>query len=263
MFDISVNLTHVQFNKDLDSVINRAINKGINGMLVIGSNIIDSYNAYKIVKKYNNYCWSTVGIHPHYANLWEKNTIHNMNYIISKKKVVAIGECGLDFYRNKSSIKEQLFAFNSQLELASSLFIPVFLHCRNAFNIFIKELSPWISKIPQSIIHCFSGNKYELEQCLSMNLSISISGLFFNKKYRLSSINDLKLIPQDHLLTETDSPFLSFKKINNSNYYDITKNRNEPFFLYYLLKKMAYIRNENFKLLQFYTEKNARNILKI
>ncbi|QJC30024.1 hydrolase TatD [Enterobacteriaceae endosymbiont of Plateumaris sericea] len=263
MFDISVNLTHVQFNKDLNLVIDRAVNKGINGMLVIGSNIIDSYRAYTIVKKYNNYCWSTVGVHPHYASLWKEDTIKNIYSMTSKKKVVAIGECGLDFYRNKSSIKEQLFAFNAQLELASSLFMPVFLHCRNAFHIFIKELSPWISKIPQSIIHCFSGNKYELEQCLSMNLAIGISGLFFNKQYRSSSINDLKLIPQDYLLTETDSPFLSFKKIQNNHYYNIIKNRNEPLFLYYLLQNIAYIRNEDFKSLQIYTEKNARNILKI
>ncbi|QJC29139.1 TatD family hydrolase [Enterobacteriaceae endosymbiont of Plateumaris rustica] len=263
MFDISVNLTNIQFDKDRNLVIDRSIKKGIKGMLIIGSNITDSYHAYKIVKKYNNYCWSTVGIHPHYANLWKKDTIDNICYILSKKRVVAIGECGLDFYRNKSSKKEQLFVFNAQLELASSLFKPVFLHCRNAFNIFIKELSPWINKIPQSIIHCFSGSKYELEQCLSMNLSIGISGLFFNKKYRSESINDIKLIPKEFLLTETDSPYLSFKKIKDSNYYNIIKNRNEPLFLYYLLKHISYIRNESFSLLQIQTEKNARNILKI
>ncbi|QJC36576.1 hypothetical protein GJU00_01415 [Enterobacteriaceae endosymbiont of Donacia simplex] len=85
MFDISVNLTNKQFKKDIHNVINRAIKNNINGMLLIGCNITDSFNAYKITKKYKNYCWATVGIHPHYANLWNNYTFHKLETLLKKK----------------------------------------------------------------------------------------------------------------------------------------------------------------------------------
>ncbi|QJC35762.1 TatD family hydrolase [Enterobacteriaceae endosymbiont of Donacia sparganii] len=262
MFDISVNLTNKQFKNDIDNIINRAIKNGINGMLIIGSYIEDSFNAYKITKKYKNYCWSTVGIHPHYAYLWHNNIISKIEKLIKYKTVVAIGECGLDFYRNYSSIKEQLLSLNAQLELASNYSMPIYLHCRNAFEIFFKVLKLWINKIPKIIIHCFSGNKYELEKCLDMNISIELTELFFNNKYRIGSINDIKLIPKKQLLIGTDSPFLLLKKIYNKIYKKF-KGRNEPSLLPNLLKKISSLRNEKYLTLNVQTEKNSLNILNL
>ncbi|QJC31720.1 hydrolase TatD [Enterobacteriaceae endosymbiont of Donacia tomentosa] len=262
MFDISVNLTNKQFFNDKKNVISRAINNGIKGMLIVGCNIKDSYNAYKITQEYKNYCWSTVGIHPHYAGLWDYKTIEHINKLIQYNNVVAIGECGLDFYRNFSSIKQQLFAFHYQLELSSYYSIPIYLHCRNAFQIFIKILKSWIHKIPKAVIHCFSGNQYELKQCLDMNLYIGISELFFNKKYRNDFINNIRLIPQNKLLVETDSPFLLFKT-TNSLIYKQFNGRNEPSLLPNLLKKISVLRKENFFQLKEKTEYNARIFLNL
>ncbi|QJC32543.1 TatD family hydrolase [Enterobacteriaceae endosymbiont of Donacia dentata] len=262
MFDISVNLTNKQFKKDKNDVINRAINNGVNGLLIIGSNLENSYDAYKISKKYKNYCWSTVGLHPHYANLWNDNYVNKIIKLIKNDKVVAIGECGLDFYRNYSSIKEQLFAFHAQLELSYSFKIPIYLHCRNAFKFFFKILKFWYYKIPATIIHCFSGNEYELKKCLDMNMSIGISELFFNSKYRKGFKNDINLIPKNKLLIETDSPFLLFKKTYNKIYKKL-KGRNEPSLLPNLLKKISLLRNEIFSELDKQTEINTFKILKL
>ncbi|QJC38203.1 hydrolase TatD [Enterobacteriaceae endosymbiont of Donacia marginata] len=262
MFDISVNLTNKQFEKDIDGIINRAIQNKVNGMLIIGCDLKDSLNAYNITKKYQNYCWSTVGIHPHYANLWENNIINKIEKFLKYKNIVAIGECGLDFYRNYSSKKEQLLTFNTQLELAASYAMPIYLHCRNAFNLFFHVLKFWIHKISKIIIHCFSGNKYELEKCLDMNMSIGLSESFFNKKYRIGSIKDVKLIPKEKLLIGTDSPFLLFKSMYDKIYKKL-KGRNEPSLLPNLLKKIVFLRKEKYSILDIQTEKNAFNILNL
>ncbi|QJC37804.1 hydrolase TatD [Enterobacteriaceae endosymbiont of Donacia bicoloricornis] len=262
MFDISVNLTNKQFKKDISTVINRAIKNKVNGMLIISCNLKDSLNAYNITKKYKNYCWSTVGIHPHYANLWENNSINKIEKLLKYKNIVAIGECGLDFYRNFSSQKKQLLAFNTQLELAASYSVPIYLHCRNAFSFFFKILKFWNYKISKIIIHCFSGNKYELEKCLDMNMSIGLSELFFNKKYRIGSINDVELIPKEKLLIGTDSPFLLFKEMYFKIYKKF-KGRNEPSLLPNLLKKIVSLREETYSILDIQTEKNAFNIFNL
>ncbi|QJC30478.1 TatD family hydrolase [Enterobacteriaceae endosymbiont of Neohaemonia nigricornis] len=263
MFDMSVNLTSKRFDNDHQLVIDRAKLYGINGMLIIGSNVNDSIYANQIILPYKNYCWATAGVHPHYANLWNKNTINIINNIINKyKTVVAIGECGLDFYRNLSSKKQQIFAFNAQLELATQYSLPLFLHCRNAFSDFIKILKKWIDKIPISVIHCFSGNQYELQQCLDMNLYIGISELFFNKKYRIFSINDINIIPKNKIVIETDSPYLLFKNIYK-NIYKKYQGRNEPFLLVNLVKKIATYQKNNIDIVKKQTEKNTRILLNI
>ncbi|QJC36577.1 hypothetical protein GJU00_01420 [Enterobacteriaceae endosymbiont of Donacia simplex] len=182
--------------------------------------------------------------------------------MIKKKTVVAIGECGLDFYRNYSSKKEQLFTFNTQLELASYYNVPIYLHCRNAFKDFIKILKIWNHKISKIIIHCFSGNQYELEKCLDMNMSIGLTELFFNKKYRTGSIKDIKLIPKKKLLIGTDSPFLLFKEMYNKIYKKF-KGRNEPSLLPNLLKKITLLRKEKYSYLNIQTEKNSFDILNL
>ncbi|QJC30894.1 TatD family hydrolase [Enterobacteriaceae endosymbiont of Macroplea appendiculata] len=263
MFDISVNLTHVRFSKDRELIINRAIQNNINGMLIIGSTIQDSKLACRIAMEYT-FCWSSVGIHPHYANLWTKNSSKKISSLIEHNtiKIIMLGECGLDYYRNYSSIKEQLYVFHAQLELAEQYNLPVLLHCRNAFSDFTTILQKWIGRIPMSIIHCFSGNQYELEKCLDINLAIGISETFFNKKYRLASYDDILLIPQNKLVTGSDSPYLLFKD-KYPNIYTKYKGRNEPSLLYNLVKKISLYRNEDFYTLQHITERNARVLLRI
>ncbi|WP_168895646.1 TatD family hydrolase [Enterobacteriaceae endosymbiont of Macroplea mutica] len=263
MFDISVNLTHIRFSRDRELVINRAIQNNINGMLILGSTIQDSKLAYHIATKYV-FCWSSVGVHPHYANLWTKHSSQKISSLIEQNtiKIIILGECGLDYYRNYSTVKEQLYVFNAQLELAAQYNLPVLLHCRNAFNDFTAILKKWIGKIPVSVIHCFSGNTYELETCLDMNLAIGISETFFNKKYRSSSYNDIFLIPQNKLVTGSDSPYLLFKD-KYPDIYTTYKGRNEPALLYNLIKKISLYRNEDIYMLQHVTEHNARVLLRI
>lgn len=143
MFDIGINLTHSQFEKDHSDVIARAQQAGVKGMILTGTSLEDSAQALALARQYEH-CWSTAGIHPHEASRWNEETAEAIRQMANAPQVVAIGECGLDFNRNFSTPAEQEHAFTEQLALATEMMMPVFLHCRDAHDRFLALLDPWL-----------------------------------------------------------------------------------------------------------------------
>ncbi|VFP81991.1 TatD family hydrolase [Candidatus Erwinia haradaeae] len=240
MFDIGVNLTSSRFKKDYLDVLERARLAGITGMVIIGTNISDSKKALNLSKQNLNYCWSTAGVHPHYANRWSDYSDSELRSLASELQVVAIGECGLDFHRNFSEPKQQSYVFQAQLELAVELNLPVFLHCRQAHNAFMSIIKPFVPRIKGAVLHCFTGTYKELRSYLDENFFIGITG-WVSDQNRGSELRALiPLIPSTHLLLETDAPWLLPQDI----YPSPLSKRNEPSFLSYILQKVAFLREE-------------------
>ena len=141
MFDIGVNLTSTQFAADRDKVVKRAREAGVTGMLITGTNALESQQAQRLAERQPDFCWSTAGVHPHHASEWSNETANTLRRLAERPQVVAIGECGLDFNRNLAAHEQQEYTFDAQLALAAELNMPVFLHCREAHDRFAAVLA--------------------------------------------------------------------------------------------------------------------------
>ncbi|CNL79504.1 3'-5' ssDNA/RNA exonuclease TatD [Yersinia frederiksenii] len=259
MFDIGVNLTSSQFSKDHPQVIARAKDAGVTGMLITGTDAEVSQMALDLATENPGYCWSTAGVHPHQASTWQTNIEQQISALATNASVVAIGECGLDFNRNFSTPAEQEIAFTAQLALAAELSLPVFLHCRDAHERFIALLSPWLDKIPAAIVHCFTGTANELDSCLSLGLSIGITGWVCDERRGLELRALLPRIPAQYLLLETDAPYLLPRDIHPKP----ASRRNEPCFLPHIVQQVAVWRQEDPQWLGQKTDENARRIFRL
>ncbi|MFG1175746.1 3'-5' ssDNA/RNA exonuclease TatD [Erwiniaceae bacterium CAU 1747] len=259
MFDIGVNLTSTQFAKDRQQVVKRARQAGVNGILITGTNALESQQAQSLALQHPDYCWSTAGVHPHHASEWSAETETTLRRLSEMPQVVAIGECGLDFNRNFSEPEQQAYAFNAQLELAADLALPVFLHCREAHSRFISILQPWLPKLPAAVLHCFTGTRQELEDCLELGLSVGITGWVCDERRGLELRELIPLIPADRLLLETDAPWLLPRDMRPRP----VSRRNEPCFLPHIVEQVALLRGEDAQRLAEKTAENARRIFRL
>ena len=233
MFDIGANLTSSHFSDDLDSVLDESLEAGVKKVCITSSNLEDVRNAKKITEKYENLYYS-VGFHPHNAKDFKVEFLKDMSIYLEDPKAICLGEMGLDFNRNFSSKKEQILCFESQLSLANSISKPLFLHQRDAHEEFLSVLDN--HKFNQKlIVHCFTGNLSELEDYLKRDFYIGITGWVCDLKRGIELRECINQIPEDKLLIETDSPYLSpRKKIR----------RNEPKFLIDVAEEVASLRQE-------------------
>ena len=233
MFDIGANLTSSHFSKDLDVVLNDSLTAGVEKICITSSNLDDVKNAKKISEKYKNLYYS-VGFHPHNAKDFKIEFLKDMSVYLNDPKAICLGEMGLDFNRNFSSKEEQILCFESQLSLTNSISKPLFLHQRDAHEEFLSVLDN--HKFNQKlIVHCFTGNLSELEEYLKRDFYIGITGWVCDLKRGKELRECINQIPEDKLLIETDSPYLSpRKKIR----------RNEPKFLIDVAEEVATLRNE-------------------
>ncbi len=233
MFDIGANLTSSHFSDDLDSVLDESFEAGVKKICITSSNLQDVRNAKKITERNKNLYYS-VGFHPHNAKDFKIEFLKDMSIYLDDPKAICLGEMGLDFNRNFSSKEEQILCFDSQLSLANSINKPLFLHQRDAHEEFLSILDNY--KFNQKlIVHCFTGNLSELEDYLKRDFYIGITGWVCDLKRGLDLRECINHIPQDKLLIETDSPYLSpRKKIR----------RNEPKFLIDVAEEVARLRQQ-------------------
>ncbi|RLM16093.1 hydrolase TatD [Gibbsiella quercinecans] len=259
MFDIGVNLTSPQFAKDYPQVVARAQAAGVRGLLITGTNAQESQAASEQALQYAGYCWATAGVHPHDASSWCEETAQHIRALAVQPQVVAIGECGLDFNRNFSTPAEQETAFSAQLALAAALQMPVFLHCRDAHARFAALLAPWLDKLPAAVVHCFTGTAEELADCLSLGLSVGITGWVCDERRGQGLRALLPHIPADRLLLETDAPYLLPRDLHPKP----ASRRNEPCFLPHIVQQVAAWRREDPEWLGHKTDENARRLFRL
>jgi TatD DNase family protein len=235
LIDIGVNLTNTRFDKDRSEMLIRAQRANVRAIVVTGTSVEESKQAISLCQQYPEYLHSTVGIHPHDADNAAINFQEQLAVLANNKCVKAIGECGLDFNRNFSTVENQKRVFSEQVKLASELQLPLFLHQRDAFEPWFEILTPYFSKVPAMVSHCFTGNKKELEQCLAAGMYIGITGWLCDERRGQELRDIVSLIPLDRLMIETDAPYLTPRNIRPKP----KSSRNEPSYLPYIIKTLA------------------------
>jgi len=206
--DIGANLTNRSLMKDLDGVIDRAVDAGVRQIVVTGTNIDESSKAIELCYRYPDQLVCTVGIHPHHASDCMSETLTSLQSLSENACVRAIGETGLDFNRNYSPRDDQINAFRQQLELAVSLHKPVFTHQRDAHDTFVEILREYRERLSKVVVHCFTDSESALLDYLELDCHIGITGWICDERRGLELQQLVGLIPGDRLMVETDAPYL-------------------------------------------------------
>lgn len=214
---------HEKGNVDPDKLITAAVNEGVNKLICVGTTLKDSELAIDFVKTRKN-CWASVGIHPHEAGeALQNGQLDAFAGLVAAPKVVAVGECGLDYFYNHSPKEAQTEVLRLQLELAKKHDLPMIFHVREAFDDFwpIFESYPGI----RGVLHSFTDSKANLERAVKHGLYIGVNGIAtFTKS--TEQLDMYQAIPLENLLLETDAPFLTPApyrgKINEPKYTCVT-----------------------------------------
>ena len=256
--DIACNFTSDRFDNDLDEVIDRAVANDITKFGLICSRLSDLDKLLKIYKRYSKEMFFTIGVHPHHANEINAEYLEKLKEAISINNPHAIGEAGLDFFRNLSTYEEQIFAFEEQIKIAIETNKPLFLHQRDSHHDFIKILRKYSSDIKKAVVHCFTGTQKQLDDYLELDCYIGVTGWICDAKRNVELRETIKNIPLERLMIETDCPYLIPKNLPEKP----KNNRNEPNNLNHIVAEISalinidedVLRNETFKnTLDFFT----------
>ncbi|MEO8231662.1 MAG: TatD family hydrolase [Ignavibacteriota bacterium] len=205
--DTHAHLFFENFNDDIDEVINRAKENGVDYIIVPATDLATAKEAISLSEKYEQ-VYATVGIHPHDTKDWNDSLISEIEKLAKHPKVVAIGEIGLDYYYDFSPKDQQIKAFKSQLDLALELELPVVIHNRDSDEDMLEIIQSYCSTGLKAQFHCFNGSLADALEFMKMNHFISFTGnITFKKSDGLREI--LKHIDLNHLMLETDSPFMT------------------------------------------------------
>jgi TatD DNase family protein len=229
--DIGANLTHSSFRDDLGAVVARAREAGVATIVVTGTTVAESRSAAEIAERFGMF--ATAGVHPHHARECDDSTIPALRELAKHPRVVAIGECGLDFNRNYSPHPDQEKWFIAQLELGLELRKPLFLHSRDAHPRFAQILRH--NQVQRAVAHCFTGEQEELRAYLDLGLYVGITGWICDERRGKHLLELVREIPADRLLLETDSPYLTPRDMRPQP----KARRNEPAFLPHIARTVA------------------------
>ena len=233
--DIACNFTSDRFDNDLDEVINQAIVNNITKFGLICSRLSDIDKLLEIYNRYSKDMFFTIGVHPHHANEINEEYLKKLKEVINNNNPHAIGETGLDFFRNLSTYEEQIFAFEEQIKIAIDTNKPLFLHQRDSHDDFIKILRKYSSDINKSVVHCFTGTKEQLNDYLELDCYIGVTGWICDAKRNVQLRKTIKNIPLERLMIETDCPYLIPKNLEEKP----KNNRNEPTYLNHIANEVA------------------------
>jgi TatD DNase family protein len=240
LVDIGANLTHESFAHDLPDVLNRAARAGVHRMVVTGTSIAATEAALALHALHPDRLFATAGLHPHHASGYDAATRDQLRALARQPGVVAIGECGLDYFRDFSPRAAQLAAFAGQLELAVEMQLPVFLHQRDAHEDFMAVLRDYRPRLKDAVAHCFTGQRHEIEDCLAASLAIGITGWICDERRGHHLLPLMPLVPATRLMIETDAPYLLPRSLKPHP----PSRRNEPAFLTEVAATVARARNE-------------------
>jgi TatD DNase family protein len=235
LIDIGANLTHDSFADDREEVIQRASVAGVQRIILTGSSEQGSRDAAALAESMPGKMYATAGVHPHHASDYSDGVHETLLELTSHSSVVAVGECGLDYFRNFSPQDEQREAFRRQLELAAEVQLPVFLHQRDAHADFLDILAPAMETITRAVAHCFTGGAEELHAYLDLGLYIGITGWVCDERRGENLRSIVSQIPADRLMIETDAPYLLPRTLVPKP----KSRRNEPMHLREVLRIVA------------------------
>lgn len=263
LIDSHAHLDFPQFDDDREAVIERARGAGLVAILNVGADLASSRAAVALAEKYD-FVYAAVGVHPHDAKTVTPAVLAELRALARHPKVVAIGEIGLDYYRDLSPRPVQRRAFADQLALAAELRVPVVLHSRDAHDDVLATLRDWVSSPPQAggieggprtgVLHSYAAGPERLDEVIAMEFYVGISGpVTFKNAGRLRAV--AAAAPLNRLLVETDCPYLTPEPYRGK--------RNEPAYVRYVAQAVARARDVSEETVARATTDNARRLFGI
>lgn len=249
--------SHLQFeayDKDRDEVVERN-SKKLGAVINVGAKIYSSKAGVKLAQKVPNF-YAAVGVHPHHVDEWEDTWKEKLKSLTKEKKVVAIGEVGLDNHLydgySKPNLKKQVKILTIQIEIARESNLPILFHCRKAYDDLYEVIRSY-NRL-NGLIHCYMGTQKQAEKFLALGLYISFSGNLTYKKNGYIR-NVAKNILSDKILVETDAPYLPPEPYRGE--------RNEPYKVELVAKTLGEVRNKSFEEISKITNENSQKLLNI
>jgi TatD DNase family protein len=265
LIDIGINLTHHSYDNDRDAVMARAAAAGVVQMVVTGASGEGSRKAVALAHLHPGGLFATAGVHPHHATELMSDASGSalaqaLEVLARKPEVVAVGECGLDYFRDFSPRDVQRTAFVRQLEIAARVGKPVFLHQRDAHEDFVAILREHAGALAAGgVAHCFTGQASELVAYLQLGLSIGITGWINDERRGAHLLPLMREIPGSKLMLETDGPYLLPRDLKPKP----ASRRNEPAYLPHIAATVARARGESVEQLAASSTAAARQFFRL
>ncbi len=251
LVDTHCHLDFPQFDADREEVLRRSCEQQVKLIINVGSSIEGSIRSVELARKYEA-VYAVVGVHPHEADRVDQGYLDILKSLVKKKKVIGIGEVGLDYFRNFSSPENQSRLFISLINLAKEFGLPLVVHTRSAQEETLRILKDAMPV--KALVHCFSGDRDFLKACLDLGFFVSFTcNVTYNKSGALKEI--VKIIPPDKFMLETDAPYLSPEGLRGK--------RNEPMHIRALAEYIAALRGVSLEDVANRTTENAFNFFNL
>ncbi|GAB6195322.1 TatD family hydrolase [Lysobacter xanthus] len=259
LIDIGANLTHDTFDRDRDDVLQRARAAGVTQMVVTGASREHSPKALQLAQAHPGVLFSTAGVHPHHAVEYTAECDAEMRALLAHDEVVAVGECGLDYFRDFSPRPAQRRAFEMQLQVAVDTGKPLFLHQRDAHDDFVAIMKNFEGRIGAAVVHCFTGTREEAFAYLDRDWHIGITGWLCDERRGQHLREIVPHLPPNRLMVETDAPYLLPRTLKPMP----KDRRNEPAFLPHIVAELARDRGETVEAVAAATTATARAFFRL
>ena len=241
------------FEEDRKEVVQRAIDNGIELMLLPNIDVATIDDMHMLTKQFPNNCRSMMGLHPgNVKEDWEAQLNTMKDLLFKSDQYIAVGEIGMDLYWDKKFLKEQQLAFSQQIKLAKEHKLPIVIHCREAFDEVFEVLEQHSGDDLYGIFHCFTGTLSEAKRAIDLNFKLGIGGVVTFKNGRIDQF--LNKIPMESIVLETDAPYLSPTPHRG--------NRNESSYIHLIMKKVAECYAVSDDIIAKITTENALSVFK-
>ena len=264
MIDTHCHLDGEEFREDLEAVVARAREAGVEAIGVPGIDLKSCATGMELCARYPGYCYPMLGLHPEEVRADWRDVLHTIKLKVqsskfkvqsSKFKVSAIGEIGLDFYWSREFEQEQLEAFEEQVRWAVELQLPLMIHCRKAQNELVSILKRYKDDLPGGVFHCFTGNELEAKELLSFErFVLGIGGVLTFKKSKLPETL-LGAVPLNRIVLETDAPYMAPVPMRGQ--------RNEPAYVAHVLHRLAEVYGVSEEVVSETTNETVARIFKL
>ena len=254
--DTHTHLDGTEFDADRDEVMERARATGVSKVFLPAIDLKSVETVLAVSRKYEGYAYPMIGLHPEEVGADWENVLHRMReYIVPGHPFIAIGEVGLDFYWTRDNEREQLAAFERQVEWSVETRLPLMIHCRKAQNEMVAVMRRYQNELPGGVFHCFTGNEKEAEQLLDFhNFVLGIGGVLTFKKSHLPEVLPAS-VPLSRIVLETDSPYMAPVPKRGE--------RNESAYVEFVLRRLAEVYGVEDEEVARQTNENVERVFRI
>ncbi|MDX1455643.1 MAG: TatD family hydrolase [Gammaproteobacteria bacterium] len=259
LIDIGLNLTHDSFDSDREEMMAAASELGVRRCIITGTTVEASQQAEALAAARNDW-FATAGIHPHHASELDGEALAALRALLASANVVAVGECGLDFFRNYSSREAQVNALEGQLSIAAETGKPLFLHQREAHRDLLDILRNEPAAMANgAVVHCFTDGPDELRDLLDLGMYVGITGWLCDERRGEALRQAARFLPLDRVMVETDAPYLLPRDLPEKP----KGRRNEPRHLPHIVARLAEEMGQPVEAVAAATTRNAETLFRL